>query len=73
MEGDLLDRIDRAAGKRNRSQFVRTAVEAALDRDARATSLLSALGAIADQGHGWDADPATWVRTQRRADPGRVG
>ncbi|PZS38682.1 MAG: hypothetical protein DLM62_12390 [Pseudonocardiales bacterium] len=23
------------------------------------------LGAIADSGHDWDADPATWVRAQR--------
>ena len=33
----------------------------------------SALGSIEDAGHDWDADPAEWVREQRRAEQARVG
>lgn len=30
-------------------------------------------GSISDEGHPWDADPADWVRRQRRADRRRAG
>ncbi len=73
MEDDLIDHIDRVAGKRQRSQFVRDAVVAALECQARAASILSTRGVIADHGHEWDADPAAWVRAQRSADDRRVG
>jgi hypothetical protein len=28
---------------------------------------------VGDDEHGWDEDPARWVRQQRRSDAGRVG
>jgi hypothetical protein len=33
----------------------------------------SGFGAIPDEGHEWDADPAEWVRHQRFQDERRVG
>ena len=33
----------------------------------------TAAGAIDDEGHEWDDDPAAWVREQRRADTRRAG
>jgi len=72
-EDDLVDQIDQAAGSRRRSQFVRDAVIAALDHRARSAAILAARGTLTDQGHDWDADPATWVRTQRQRDERRVG
>ena len=73
IETSLLRRIDEEAGERGRSQFVRQAVIEALEQRARARLIRSAGGAIADAGHEWDADPAAWVRAQRRIDQDRVG
>lgn len=73
MDQALIEQIDAVAGERGRSQFVREAVLSALESARRRASLLSALGSIADTGHEWDDDPAAWVRSQRRADPRRVG
>ena len=73
MDEELVRRIDSVAGKRGRSQFVRDAVETAIDRERRARLIESALGSIPDQGHDWDDDPAKWIHDQRRADPRRVG
>lgn len=73
LEDGVVARIDRVAGKRRRSEFVRAAIAAALDRQARAGLIMSAGGTIADHGHEWDADPAAWVRAQRDADGRRAG
>jgi hypothetical protein len=73
MEGDLIDRIDAVAGKRQRSEFVRNAVLAALEQQDRLELIVSARGAITAEGHAWDSDPAAWVRSQRRGDTRRVG
>lgn len=73
LEDGVVARIDRVAGKRRRSEFVRAAIAAALDHQARAGLIMSAGGAIADHGHEWDADPAAWVRAQRDADDRRAG
>jgi len=43
------------------------------DEERRRAELVEALGSIEDTGHDWDADPAEWVRQQRRADDRRVG
>ncbi len=69
----LVSRIDSVAGKRRRSQFVRDAVVAALDHQARTELIGSTRGVIADRGHQWDDDPAGWVRAQRRSDSRRLG
>lgn len=69
----LVRRIDEATGERGRSQFVRQAVIAALENRERLVLLRSARGSIAGTGHDWDADPAGWVRAQRRGDMRRIG
>ncbi|MHB8630373.1 MAG: hypothetical protein ACYC9W_00395 [Candidatus Limnocylindria bacterium] len=65
--------LDRRVGARRRSSFIAHAVERALDDEHRWELIESSLGAITDRGHEWDADPARWVRGQRRADAKRVG
>lgn len=65
--------LDRRVGARRRSSFVARAVERALEDEHRWELIEASLGAIKDRGHGWDADPARWVRGQRRADAKRVG
>jgi predicted transcriptional regulator len=73
LDDALVKQVDELAGPRGRSGFVRAAIERAVQQELRWSRLESAAGAIAAQGHEWDADPAGWVRKQRRADPRRVG
>ena len=73
LDASFVAQIDRRAGARGRSQFVRQAVAAALVAEERWDSLLSARGSIAATGHEWDADAAGWVRQQRRGDLRRTG
>ncbi len=49
---------------------MRTAVERAVRQEMRWAAIEAAAGAIDDEGHDWDDDPAAWVREQRRADAG---
>jgi len=70
---DLVRELDRRVGARRRSSFIAAAVRQALDDERRWELVESAIGSISDTGHDWDADAGAWVRTQRRADPGRVG
>lgn len=70
---EVVKDLDRRVGARRRSSFVARAVERALEDEHRWELIQSSLGAIADRGHEWDVDPARWVRSQRRADPKRVG
>ncbi|MEX0875574.1 MAG: hypothetical protein WD646_14165 [Actinomycetota bacterium] len=72
-EDELIERIDAIAGPRGRSKFVREAVEKALDWERRWMLIRASRGAIPDNGHEWDDDPAEWVRKQRHSDPRRVG
>lgn len=69
----LVAMIDEISGPRGRSAFVRQAVERAIENEKAWRLIESAAGAIDDTGHEWDADPADWVRRQRRADPQRLG
>lgn len=73
LEDDLVAEIDRIAGPRGRSRFVRQAIARAIEDDVRWDLIESAAGSIADTGHDWDDDPAEWVRQQRFSDPRRVG
>lgn len=73
LDDALVAELDRRVGRRRRSAFIARTVERALDDRRRWDEIAAALGTISDQGHDWDADPAAWVREQRRADPGRVG
>jgi Arc/MetJ family transcription regulator len=73
LDDDLVAQVDRIAGPRGRSGFVRTAVERAVQQETRWAAIEAAAGAIDDEGHEWDDDPAAWVREQRRADARRAG
>lgn len=73
LDDELVAEVDRLAGPRGRSDFVRDALRAAVDRHIRAQSLRRAAGAIAAVGHEWDDDPSAWVEQQRHGDQRRVG
>jgi metal-responsive CopG/Arc/MetJ family transcriptional regulator len=73
MEKELVERLDAVVGERGRSQFVRRAVEAALDQHERNEKIFAARGLVSATDHEWDADPADWVRRQRHGDRRRVG
>jgi Arc/MetJ family transcription regulator len=69
----LVAQLDRRIGRRKRSAFIAETVRRALEDQRRWDDIVTSLGKIADAGHEWDADPAGWVRHQRRADARRVG
>ena len=73
LEDDLVAELDRRVGKRRRSAFIARVLRRTLDDESRWDDILSSIGAIEDEGHDWDRDPAAWVRAQRRGDPRRVG
>lgn len=72
LDDDLVAELDRLAGPRGRSAFVRAAIQLAVRQEARWADLESAAGAL-DAEHDWDADPAQWVRDQRRDAKRRAG
>ncbi len=73
LDDDMVDKIDRVAGPRGRSKFVREAIESALRWTNDWEAFERAFGSIPDQGHEWDEDPAAWVHRQRFSDPRQVG
>jgi Arc/MetJ family transcription regulator len=73
LDDELVERVDRVSGPRGRSRFIRDAVAWAIENASRAELLRSSFGSIKDSGHEWDADPASWVRDQRRSDRRRIG
>ncbi|HQF02985.1 MAG TPA: hypothetical protein PK868_03225 [Phycicoccus sp.] len=78
LDDEVVREVDRLAGPRERTAFVRRAVLRALEDAQRATALRSAAGSLRspapeDTPHEWDADPAGWVRAQRRSDDRRAG
>ncbi len=73
VDEDLVKELDRKVGRRRRSGFIAATLRRALDDERRWKDILGALGKIADRGHDWDPDPATWARAQRRGDVRRVG
>ena len=73
LEEKLVSELDKRVGTRRRSGFIAEAVRRALDDARRWDEIEAALGSIDDSGHDWDADPAEWVRSQRRGDQRRVG
>lgn len=70
---DLVAQVDQLAGTRGRSAFVRAAIERAVEQQRRWDDIEAAAGGISSEGHDWDADPAAWVREQRRSDTRRAG
>jgi predicted transcriptional regulator len=73
LSDDLVRKLDARVGARRRSGFIAKAVEHALEDQQRWELIESALGAIAGEGHDWDAEPATWLHKSRRGDRRRVG
>jgi len=73
LEDALVTELDARVGPGRRSAFVAALIRAALDDARRWDDIEQGFGSIADGGHEWDADPAAWVRDQRRADKTRVG
>lgn len=73
LDRELVDELDRRAGKRRRSAFISALIRRALDDENRWDEIESALGSIAPSGHHWDDDPASWVRSQRETDASRAG
>lgn len=73
LEDDLVADLDRRVGPRRRSAFIAELVRRGLDDERRWDDIEAALGALADSSHDWDADPAAWVREQRRGDARRAG
>ena len=64
--------LDERVGPRRRSSFVAAAVRRALEDEQRWDALEVSAGALQDQPHDWDDDPAGWVRAQR-AESRRAG
>lgn len=73
LEDDLVAELDRRVGRHRRSSFIAATVRRALDDERRWDENEGALAAVSDEPHDWDADPAEWVRAQRRGDASRVG
>jgi hypothetical protein len=73
LSDEIVEELDRRVGPRRRSPFIANAVRRALEDKHRWELIESAVGSIADEGHDWDDDAASWVRDQRRADAARVG
>lgn len=73
LDDELVAELDRRAGPRQRSAYIAELIRRGLEDEQRWDDVEAALGGIADQGHQWDDDPATWVRAQRRGDQRRAG
>lgn len=73
LDDNLVARLDELTGPRGRSNFVRLAIERAVEQEQRWSDLEAAAGSVPDEGHDWDPDPAQWVRDQRQVDQKRAG
>jgi Arc/MetJ family transcription regulator len=73
LDDDLVADLDRRVGPRRRSAFIAELIRRGLEDERRWDDIEAALGAIADTGHEWDDDPASWVREQRQGDVRRAG
>jgi metal-responsive CopG/Arc/MetJ family transcriptional regulator len=73
LDDDLIEQLDKRVGARRRSTYIADALRRALDDARRREDIEAGLGALAEEEHEWDADPAGWVRAQRFSDPRRVG
>jgi hypothetical protein len=73
LDDALVRDLDARVGARGRSRFITAAIRQALDDAHRWELVESSIGALSDDGHEWDDDPAGWVRGERRSDDRRVG
>lgn len=73
LDDEIVAELDRRVGPRRRSAFIAALVKRGLDDEQRWDDVEASLGALEPSGHDWDADPAGWVRAQRRGDTRRTG
>jgi metal-responsive CopG/Arc/MetJ family transcriptional regulator len=73
LDENLVAELDRRVGRRERSAFIAETLRRALDDERRWEDIEAAVSTLAEEGHEWDGDPASWVRAQRRGDERRVG
>jgi len=73
LDDDLVAELDRRVGPRRRSAFIAELIRRGLDDERRWDDIEASLGALSDAELEWDADPAAWVRAQRRDDARRTG
>lgn len=73
LEDDLVAELDQRVGPRQRSAYIAEMIRRGLDDERRWDDIEAAIGQLGDTGHEWDADPAGWVRAQRRGDVRRAG
>jgi metal-responsive CopG/Arc/MetJ family transcriptional regulator len=73
LDDDIVRDLDLRVGPRRRSAFIGSAVRKALDDERRWNDIEAAIGRMAEIEHEWDADPGSWVRSQRAVDSSRVG
>ena len=73
LDDELVSELDQRVGRRRRSGFIAETVRRALEDEHRWDEIEAALGAVPDEGHEWDEDPAAWVHGERRGDARRVG
>jgi predicted transcriptional regulator len=72
---ELLEAVDRVAGKRRRSRFVEAAIREKLSREALAIALREAAGVLRPADYPeWETPEkvSAWVRAGRRADDERL-
>lgn len=73
LDDALVRELDERAGSRGRSALIAHALRRFLDDVRRWDDIEAGLGSVADHGHAWDDDPATWVRGERAGGARRVG
>lgn len=74
LDDEVVHEVDRLAGPRERSAFVRRAVVQALEAARRTHALQESAGSLDGEiPHDWDRDAAAWVHETRRADARRTG
>lgn len=72
---DLLEAVDRVAGKRKRSRFVEAAIREKLSREALSAALRESAGAIDLSSYPEWQNPegvSAWVRSGRKEDDARI-
>ena len=72
---DLIEAVDRVAGKRKRSRFVEAAIREKLSREALSAALKESAGSIDLSAYPeWKSpeDVSAWVRSGRREDDARL-
>jgi hypothetical protein len=72
---DVLDEVDRVAGKRRRSEYIETAIREKLARERQSAALRATRGALDPRDYpAWSPPEAVseWVRASRHADEERL-